>query len=81
MNVKCTKTYCSCYVFTLLRLCYEHGSELMHLDSVEMDNFTTSILDGLDSGIGNPALPGYYHLGIYQKQESKKYYLKSGQNV
>ena len=53
----------------------------MHLDSVEMDNFTTSILDGLASGIGNPALPGYYHLGIYQKQESKKYYLKSGQNV
>ena len=46
-----------------------------------MDNFTTTILDGLGSGLGNPMLPGYYHLGIYQKQESNKYYLSNGQNV
>lgn len=63
------------------RRCYEHGSELMHLENEYMDNFTTTILDGLGSRLGNPMLPGYYHLGIYQIQESNKYYLSNGQNV
>ena len=53
----------------------------MHIDNKDMDNFTTTILDGLGAGIGNPALPAYYHLGIYQKQESNQYYLSNGKNV
>ena len=68
-------------VLQFARICYEHGSELMHLENEHMDNFTTTILDGLGTGLGNPILPGYYHLGIYQKQESNKYYLSNGQNV
>ena len=63
------------------RICYEHGMELMHLDGKDVDNYTTTVLDGLGASLGNPALPMYYHLGIYQKQDSNQYYLSNGQNV
>ena len=65
----------------LLRQCSEHGSDLMHLDSESMDKLTTTILDGLVTAIGNPALPAFFHLGIYQRQESNKYYLRNGHHM
>ena len=55
--------------------------ELMHLDGKDVDNYTTTVLDGLGASLGNPSLPMYYHLGIYQKQDSNQYYLSNGQNV
>ena len=63
------------------RVCYEHGSELMHIENEGMDNFTTKVLDGMYTRLGNPVLPTYYHLGIYQNQESNQYYVSNGQNV
>ena len=65
----------------ICRICYEHGSELMNVDNKDMDYFITNVLDGLGAELGNPSLPGYYHLGIYQKQEANQYYLSSGRNV
>ena len=53
----------------------------MNVDNKDMDYFITNVLDGLGAELGNPSLPGYYHLGIYQKQEANQYYLSSGRNV
>ena len=81
-NNQCQLTFSLEISFQFLsRICYEHGSELMNIDNKDMDYFTTNVLDGLGAEFGNPSLPGYYHLGIYQKQESNQYYLSSGRNV
>ena len=68
-------------IFKTFRICYEHGGELLHLNGKAMDNFTTTILDGMGAELGNPGLPKYFHLGIYQIQELSQMYLSNGHNV
>ena len=53
----------------------------MHINGKAMDNFTTTILNGMGAELGNPGIPKYFHLGIYQKQESNQVYLSNGVNV
>ena len=53
----------------------------MYPNGKAMDNFTTTILDGMGAELGNPGLPKYFHLGIYQIQELRKMYLSNGHNV
>ena len=53
----------------------------MHLNGKAMDNVTATILDGMGAVLGNPGLPKYFHLGIYQIQELSQMYLSNGHNV
>ena len=53
----------------------------MNPNGKAMDNFTTTILDGMGAELGNPGLPKYFHLGIYQIQELSQMYLSNGHNV
>ena len=60
--------------------CYQEGAELLEVQSPAEDNMINEILLG-SSEYSTPTHPGFYHIGLYQRQEGNQYYHRSGIRV
>ena len=61
-----------------LRLCYEHGADLLQVENEDGDSHITRFLE---SQVELKNVPSYFHLGIYQRQDSNQVYHRNGYNV
>ena len=62
----------------IIRLCYEHGADLLQVDNTQLDMHITTFLE---SQVELKNVPSYFHLGIYQRQDSNQVYHRNGYNV
>ncbi len=53
------------------------GSEIYHPSSAEEEQIVLNVLRS-QPRYAQPVMPGYYHTGLYQKQNSRIYYLGNG---
>ena len=60
--------------------CYQEGAELLEVQSQPEDDMINEILFG-SSEYSTPTHPGFYHVGLYQRQEGNQYYHRSGIKV
>ena len=60
--------------------CYQEGAELLEVQSRPEDDMINEILFG-SSEYSTPTHPGFYHVGLYQRQEGNQYYHRSGIRV
>ena len=62
------------------QICYQEGAELVQIESQMEDDMINEILLGA-SEYSTPTHPGFYHIGLYQRQEGNLYYHRSGIRV
>jgi len=53
------------------------GSEIYEPTSEEEEQLVLNVLRS-QTRYAQPVMPGYYHIGLYQKQSAKLYYLRNG---
>ena len=62
------------------KICSHQGADLLQVETITEDNFIIDILQGsLEYSI--PFHPGFYHLGMYQRQSGNQYYHRNGARV
>ena len=60
--------------------CNQEGAELLQVESTDEDNVINEILFGVPE-YSTPTHPGFYHIGMYQKQTANQYYHRNGVRV
>ena len=70
------------YICTIMcfRLCNIMGSEIYQPSSDAEEQMVLNVLRTRPR-YSQPVMPGYYHIGLYQKQSAKLYYLRNGIKV
>ena len=83
MDIKCSYLHFSTYPLDnneAATSCYQEGAELLEVQSQPEDDMINEILFG-SSEYSTPTHPGFYHVGLYQRQEGNQYYHRSGIRV
>jgi len=56
------------------------GSDLLQISSSDEVNYVINVLKSRPA-FSLPAMPGYYHTGLHQRQSGKQFYQRNGVRV
>jgi len=62
------------------RVCNAEGSDLLQVYSSTEESLVLGVLAGRTL-FAQPVMPGYYHLGLHQRQSGRQFYHRNGVRV